>query len=96
MCSHPFFSKMTLQMTQDDILKNTKTVTQSLETLKQEHNSLLNQLVERLDTLKNDVNSRTIMNEEIAIIKNSNEMVQLGITEGSVSSFALNLIHAHT
>ncbi len=81
---------MTLQMTQDDILRNTKTVTQSLEALKLEHNSLLKQLLDRLDALKCDLNNRTIINEEISIIKNSTEMVQLGVNEGTVSSSSSN------
>ena len=77
---------MTLQMTQDDILRNTKTVTQSLEALKLEHNALVKQLLERLETLKNDsLNSNEkIVNEEVSIIRNSIEMVQLGINEGTV------------
>jgi len=77
---------MTLQMTQDDILRNTKTVTQSLEALKLEHNSLVKQLLERLESLKNDsiLNEKIIVNEEVSIIKNSIEMVQLGINEGTV------------
>ena len=77
-------------MTQDDILRNTKTVTQSLEALKLEHNALVMQLLERLEALKNDRNNETIINEEVSIIKNSTEMVQLGINEGTVSYISIN------
>ncbi len=75
---------MTLQMNQDDILQNAKTVTQGLEALKTEHNNLLKTLLDRLEQMNNDVNSRKIIEEEISIVKNSTEMVGLGITEATV------------
>jgi kinesin light chain len=79
---------MTLQLTQDDILQNTKTITQGLEALKTEHNNLLQTLLDRLEAIKNDLNNRKIIEEEISIVKNSNEMVHLGITEATVMELA--------
>ena len=73
-----------IQMNQDDILSNTRSVVQSLEALKNEHSSMIKTLIEKLDSLKNDVNGRTIVEEEITILKNSDEMVHLGISEATV------------
>lgn len=71
-------------MNQDDILQNTRSVVQSLEALKNEHSNMIKQLCDKLETFKNDLNSRTIIEEEISILKNSDEMVHLGISEASV------------
>jgi kinesin light chain len=73
-----------IQMNQDDILSNTRSVVQSLEALKNEHSSMIKTLIEKLDSLKNDVSGRTIVEEEITILKNSDEMVHLGISEATV------------
>lgn len=82
-------------MSQEDILQNTRSVVQSLEALKNEHSSMIRNLVDKLDLSKRqqqpqltaDVvvnNSRTIIEEEISILKNSDEMVHLGIAEATV------------
>jgi kinesin light chain len=71
-------------MNQDEILQSTRSVVQSLETLKNEHTNMINTFVDKLDTFKNDVQSKTIIEEEISILKNSDEMVHLGISEASV------------
>jgi len=72
------------QMNQDDILQNTRSVIQSLDALKNEHSTMIKTLIEKLDTHKSDVNCRTIVEEEISILKNSDEMVHLGISEATV------------
>lgn len=72
------------QMNQDDILQNTRSVIQSLDTLKNEHSTMIKTLVEKLDTHKNDIIYRTIVEEEISILKNSDEMVHLGISEATI------------
>jgi kinesin light chain len=71
-------------MNQDDILQNTRTVVQSLEALKNEHSSMIKGLCEKLESFKNDMSTRTIVQEEISILKNSDEMVHLGISEATV------------
>ena len=71
-------------MNQDDILQNTRGVIQSLDTLKNEHSTLIKTLVERLEGVASDLSSRTIVEEEISILKNSDEMVHLGISEATV------------
>ena len=72
------------QVTQDDIIQNTRTVIQSLETLKHEHSNMIKTLVDKLENVKSDLNNRTIVEEEINLLKNSDEMVVLGISEASV------------
>lgn len=71
-------------MNQDDILQNTRGVIQSLDTLKNEHSAMIKTLVDKLEGVTNDLNSRTIVEEEISILKNSDEMVHLGISEATV------------
>lgn len=71
-------------MNQDDILQNTRGVIQSLDTLKNEHSTMIKTLIDKLETLTNDLNSRSIVEEEISILKNSDEMVHLGISEATV------------
>jgi kinesin light chain len=71
-------------MNQDDILQGTRTVISSLEALKNEHSAMIKSLIDKLEMYKNDTNSRTIVEEEINILRNSDEMVHLGISEASV------------
>jgi len=71
-------------MNQDDILQNTRGVISSLDTLKNEHSTMIKTLIDKLETMTNDINSRTIVEEEISILKNSDEMVHLGISEATV------------
>lgn len=71
-------------MNQDDILQNTRGVIQSLDTLKNEHSAMIKTLVDKLEGVTNDLNGRSIVEEEISILKNSDEMVHLGISEATV------------
>ena len=75
---------MSIQINQDDILQNTRGVIQSLDMLKNEHSTMIKTLIDKLETVTNDLNSRTIVEEEISILKNSDEMVHLGISEATV------------
>lgn len=79
-------------MNQDDILQNTRSVVQSLEALKNEHASMIRNLVDKLEGCKRATaaatetssSNRTIVEEEISILRNSDEMVHLGIAEATV------------
>jgi kinesin light chain len=92
-------------MNQDEILQSTRSVVQSLETLKNEHTNMIKTFVDKLENLKQTSNNnnnnsnnesstsshsssmnsnRTIVEEEINILKNSDEMVHLGISEATV------------
>lgn len=75
---------MSNSMNQDDILQNTRGVISSLDTLKNEHSTMIKTLIDKLETMTNEQNSRTIVEEEISILKNSDEMVHLGISEATV------------
>lgn len=87
------------QMSQDDILQNTRSVVQSLEALKNEHAAMIRNLNDKLgaktatvpsDTSGSSSNSsssnssQSIVEEEISILRNSDEMVHLGIAEATV------------
>ena len=72
------------KMNQDEILQNTRSVAQSLEALKNEHINMIKQLYDKLESNKNDLISRAIIEEEISILKNSDQMVHLGIGEATV------------
>ena len=71
-------------MNQDDILQSTRSVVQSLEALKNEHSTMIKTLCDKLESFKNDQNTKTVVEEEISILKNSDEMVHLGISEATV------------
>jgi kinesin light chain len=72
------------QMNQDDILQSTRSVVQSLEALKNEHSTMIKTLCDKLELIKSDLNTKTVVEEEISILKNSDEMVHLGISEATV------------
>ena len=72
------------QMNQDDILQSTRSVVQSLEALKNEHSTMIKSLCDKLESIKTDLNTKTVVEEEISILKNSDEMVHLGISEATV------------
>lgn len=93
---HIFFSfrkkienigKMT-QMTQEEIITNTKTVIQGLEALKNEHNSILNGLLTSLKAVQQEKpNDSNVVEEKTTIIKKTLESIELGLGEAQVSYF---------
>lgn len=75
-------------MTQEDIISNTRTVKQSLETLKTENFSILNGLLSSLQAVKenskeNDPNLK-LMEEKVNIMQKSIESIDLGLGEAEV------------
>ena len=77
-----------VQMSQDELVSNTKTVIQGLEALKNENNSILNGLNSslkaiRVDAPENDPNVR-LMEEKASIIQKSIESIDLGLGEAQV------------
>jgi len=73
------------ELTQDEILTNTKTVVQGLETLKNEHDQILTSLLNSMNTLKNenkDINQS--IDEKTSILRKSLEQIDLGLGEASV------------
>lgn len=73
-------------MSLNDILLNTRSVVQSLEVLKNEHVEMIRNLSDKLDTCKtsNKITPKNMIKEETATLRNSVEMVHLGIAEATV------------
>lgn len=67
--------------TQDEIINNTKNVVRGLETLKNEHSGLLNNLDSNRD--KNEDESE-LEREKGSIIQESIEKIELGLGEAQV------------
>lgn len=82
--------KMT-QMTQEEIITNTKTVIQGLEALKNEHNSILNGLLTSLKAVQQEKpNDTNVVEEKTTIIKKTLESIELGLGEAQVNmSFSI-------
>lgn len=71
------------KLTQDEIISKTKQVIQGLEALKNEHNSILQSLLETLKCLKKDEESN-LVEEKSSMIRKSLEMLELGLSEAQV------------
>ncbi|CAB0014380.1 unnamed protein product, partial [Nesidiocoris tenuis] len=79
------------QMTQEEIMANTKIVVQGLEALKNEHNSILNGLsagsleltvsaVERAQIAVHNAEA-SVLNERQSLVQKSLDMIELGLGE---------------
>lgn len=75
------------KLTQDEIISKTKQVIQGLEALKNEHNSILQSLLETLKCLKKDDESN-LVEEKSNMIRKSLEMLELGLSEAQVGARA--------
>ena len=76
--------KMT-EISQEEISNNTKTVIQGLETLKNEHNQILNSLLNSMKTIKKENGDTNLVEEKTTILKKTVEMIDLGLGEAHVS-----------
>ncbi|XP_063217863.1 kinesin light chain isoform X3 [Bacillus rossius redtenbacheri] len=70
------------QMTQEEIVTNTKTVVQGLEALKNEHNSILNGLTSSLELAAD--RAQNVVEEKQGLVQKSLEMIELGLGEAQV------------
>lgn len=75
--------KMT-SLSQEDIMSNTKTVIQGLDTLKNEHHQILNGLLTTMKTIKKESGETNLMEEKTNILKKSLETIELGLSEAQV------------
>jgi len=75
--------KMTA-LSQEDIISNTKTVVQGLDTLKVEHHQILNSLLSSMKTIKDQSGDTNIVEEKANLLKKSLEMIDLGLGEAQV------------
>ncbi|KAJ8869486.1 hypothetical protein PR048_028477 [Dryococelus australis] len=71
------------QMTQEEIITNTKTVMQGLEALKNEHNSILNGLTSSLELAAE--RAHNVVEEKQGLVQKSLDMIELGLGEAQVS-----------
>ena len=76
-------------LTQEEIISNTKTVVQGLDTLKNEHHQILNSLLSSMKTIKKENGDTNLVEEKTNILKKSQEMIELGLGEAQVSTVYL-------
>ena len=74
-------------LNQEDIISNTKTVVQGLDTLRNEHNQILNSLLSSMQTIKEKNGETNLVEEKANILKKSIDMIDLGLGEAQVSAF---------
>ncbi|XP_060560135.1 kinesin light chain-like isoform X30 [Ruditapes philippinarum] len=86
-------SKMT-SLSQEEIISNTKTVIQGLDTLKNEHHQILNGLLTTMKTIKKESADTNLIEEKTNILKKSLETIELGLSEAQVM-MALSQHHEH-
>lgn len=73
-------------LTQEEIISNTKTVTQGLETLKNDHYQILNGLISTMKTIKRESGETNLIEEKTNILKKSLETIELGLGEAQVGT----------
>ncbi|XP_052770286.1 kinesin light chain-like isoform X7 [Mya arenaria] len=71
-------------LSQEDIMANTKTVIQGLDTLKNEHQQILSGLLTSLKSVKQEKGDTNLMEEKTNILKKSLETIELGLSEAQV------------
>lgn len=72
-------------LNQDEIVNNTKTVIQGLDTLKNDYQQILNTLLSSLKTIKRENGDTNLVEEKTYILQKSLETIELGLGEGQVS-----------
>ncbi|XP_055879058.1 kinesin light chain-like isoform X2 [Biomphalaria glabrata] len=75
--------KMTA-LNQDEIVSNTKTVIQGLDTLKNDYQQILNTLLNSIKTIKRENGDTNLVEEKTNILQRSLETIELGLGEGQV------------
>ena len=71
-------------LSQEEIMSSTKTVVQGLDTLRNEHNQILNALLASMKTVKEKSGETKLVEEKSSIIKRSIDMIDLGLGEAQV------------
>lgn len=74
------------QMTQEEIVSNTKTVMQGLEALKNEHSSILHGLTSTMEVANqaDRANMSNVIEEKSGLVRKSIDMIELGLGEAQV------------
>uniref|UniRef100_A0A2C9LNZ7 Kinesin light chain n=1 Tax=Biomphalaria glabrata TaxID=6526 RepID=A0A2C9LNZ7_BIOGL len=71
-------------LNQDEIVSNTKTVIQGLDTLKNDYQQILNTLLNSIKTIKRENGDTNLVEEKTNILQRSLETIELGLGEGQV------------
>ncbi|XP_048843408.1 kinesin light chain 1-like [Brienomyrus brachyistius] len=71
------------KLSQEEIISSTKQVIQGLETLKNEHNTILHSLLEAITSLKKEEETNVVQ-EKSSLLHKSVEMIELGLEEAQV------------
>uniref|UniRef100_A0A915D699 Kinesin light chain n=1 Tax=Ditylenchus dipsaci TaxID=166011 RepID=A0A915D699_9BILA len=69
-------------LSQEEILRNTKTVAQGLDALKEEHEAIRSKLLGSVDSLSND--ERQLIEEKASIVDKNLDQIRLGLEEAQV------------
>lgn len=69
-------------ISQEEILRNTKTVAQGLDALREEHEAIRSKLLSSVESLSND--ERQLIEEKASIVDKNLESIRLGIEEAQV------------
>lgn len=72
-------------MTQEEILSSTKTVSQGLEALRAEHQSILQGLTGSMKAANQEKLDTNVIEEKAGLIKKSLDMIELGLGEAQVN-----------
>ena len=71
-------------LNQDEIVVNTRTVIQGLDTLKNDYQQILNTLLSSIKTIKRENGDTNLVEEKTNILQRSLETIELGLGEGQV------------
>ncbi|KAK2180557.1 hypothetical protein NP493_438g02030 [Ridgeia piscesae] len=71
-------------LSQEEIVSNTKTVMQGLDTLKNEHHQILNSLLSSMKTIKKENGDTNLVEEKTHILQKALETIDLGLSEAQV------------
>ena len=71
-------------LSQEEIISNTKTVMQGLDTLKNEHHQILNSLLTSMKTIKKENEDTNLVEEKTRILQKALDSIDLGLSEAQV------------
>lgn len=74
-----------MPMSQDEIMTCTKTVVQGLDSLRVEHQQVLNTLLASVKPTNNDSSSSNLSEEKASMLKKGIEMIELALGEAQVT-----------
>lgn len=79
------------QLNQDEIVSNTRTVMQGLDTLKNDYQQILNAQFSSIKNLEKEKGNTNLLEEKAQILQKSLEIIELGLGEGQVRQSHLSI-----